>query len=282
MNHPYDMSYLINSMKLCGAIFDFATNFEGRNLDYFIENYFIKKAALDIQTGNPFVLAGLSFNEAYSRIVGYETQYRLPMDKSPEYWAGWVLAFTQWYHNRTFSELLSVISASSLVDMYYPLHEANETNTADIFEEKILNRDLIISDEIELDSIKAFKLYREKGSNYYAVLFLLTKIENSVRKLSKGYLEDSKEFPWREISSLVKSALDGAFIKKNIDALVHNIVSKLNYLEEIRKNYILRIIEARFGTFHMPLLKEYDEKENKREVPKLLKELNKAQSLPSL
>lgn len=80
------------------------------------------------------------------------------------------MAFTQWYYNRSFKELVSAIPASHLLDSYHPLHEANETYTARIFEEKILSKDLKISDRIEGDAIQVIEQYEHRDDEY-ATLF---------------------------------------------------------------------------------------------------------------
>ena len=45
------------------------------------------------------------------------------LDKSPEYWAGWALAFYQWYVNKSFMSILSVCDLSDIVGMYGVYHE---------------------------------------------------------------------------------------------------------------------------------------------------------------
>lgn len=271
MSHPYDISYLNNAMRLVGSIFDFAVNEEGREIDYFIDHYFLPKIAEDIQTGNPFIVAGLSYNEAYARIVGYDTSYPLSIEKSPEYWAGWVLTFTSWHHDRTFAELLSVLPASSLARMYHPLHEADETKTADLFEEKILAKDLEISDRIELDLLKALGLHKS-NENDYSVLFLLTRANEMRKGLSQGYVKDTDEFPWQELSMIVKSSLEDRMDSQKLRQLIGKILPGLKSLENLRKKYITKIIKAKYGSFHPSLLKEYEEKEKQR---KIILELNK-------
>ena len=60
-------------------------------------------------------------------ILEKDIDYNLvPINRTPEYWAGWVLANAQWYLNKTFKEIISVMPLSTLINMYYPYHEADE------------------------------------------------------------------------------------------------------------------------------------------------------------
>lgn len=36
------------------------------------------------------------------------------LDKGPEYWAGWALAFYQWYSDASFMEILSAVSMEEI------------------------------------------------------------------------------------------------------------------------------------------------------------------------
>jgi DNA-binding Xre family transcriptional regulator len=66
-----------------------------------------------------------------SEILQREVIYtQIPLDRTPEFWAGWVLAYAQWYLNRTFQEILNVVPFSTIISLYQPYHEAPETKTA--------------------------------------------------------------------------------------------------------------------------------------------------------
>ena len=52
-----------------------------------------------------------------------EADDALYIDKGPEWWAGWALAFYQWYSDRSFMEILSVTTLDEIMDMYPTCHE---------------------------------------------------------------------------------------------------------------------------------------------------------------
>lgn len=45
------------------------------------------------------------------------------LDKSPEYLAGWALAYYQWLTDRSFKEILRAVSLEKIIDMYPVYHE---------------------------------------------------------------------------------------------------------------------------------------------------------------
>ena len=130
MIHAYCEMYLNSVMHNLAALFDIAINAEALNADDFAEMFAISEIARGIEAGAPDALAGKSATEMLMIILDKEVEYTtVPVNRTPEYWAGWVLANAQWYLNKTFKEILSVMSFSKLIAMYYPYHEADEMKT---------------------------------------------------------------------------------------------------------------------------------------------------------
>ncbi len=63
-------------------------------------------------------------------------QEAYPFDRSPQYWAGWVLAYTQWASSLNFNELFEVAPLDWIIGSYSPLHEASEDTFAEIVMDK--------------------------------------------------------------------------------------------------------------------------------------------------
>jgi DNA-binding transcriptional regulator YiaG len=100
----------------------------------------------------------------------------IPVDRTPEYWAGWVLANAQWYLNKSFNDILAVMPFSKLVGMYYPYHEADEMKTVEIIKSyfpsesalkmirkkrKLKQEELAVLSGVNVRSIRAY----EQGKN---------------------------------------------------------------------------------------------------------------------
>jgi len=119
-------------MNNLGDMFDYAVNDCGFNSDDFFTYFIISGVAEAIERGNPKYVAGLSGPELAAIVIFRTFHYRpdIPsaenIDKSPEYWAGWVLAYYQWYKNRRFSDIQKYgLTMSNLLSLYPTLHEAD-------------------------------------------------------------------------------------------------------------------------------------------------------------
>lgn len=137
MIHAYNEIYLDVVMKNVAALFDLAINAEGYGEDEFADIFSKSDVAFGIQTGTPDMLAGKSATELMIEILKKDSEYtNIPTDRTPQYWAGWILAYAQWYLNKSFAEILSVMPFSALTNMYHPYHEADEMKTIEIIQSR--------------------------------------------------------------------------------------------------------------------------------------------------
>lgn len=65
-----------------------------------------------------------------------ELEDEMYLDKSPEYWAGWALAYYQWYTGRTFIKIYKVVSVQELLNMYDVYHEMDIQKFVDEINER--------------------------------------------------------------------------------------------------------------------------------------------------
>ena len=132
MIHAYNEIYLNNVMHNLSAFFDIAINAIQMDADDIAMRFCESKIASGIENGHPNYLSGKSATEMRSELLEQDIEYnQVPMDRSPEYWAGWVLAYAQWYLNRSFKEIIGVIPFSKLISLYHPYHEASEIKTVE-------------------------------------------------------------------------------------------------------------------------------------------------------
>ena len=84
-------------------------------------------------SGNPRYLVGVSGAELADMVVqksGSTVSEKNDGTYSigPEYWAGWVLAYYQWYSCRSFAYMQKQgLGINEVISMYHPLHEADLT-----------------------------------------------------------------------------------------------------------------------------------------------------------
>ena len=181
MIHAYNDVYLNSVMHNLAALFDIAINAEGIAADDFADAFAISDVAHGIEAGVPDYLVGKSATELLMLILGKEIDYTVvPVDRTPEYWAGWVLANAQWYLNKTFEEIISVMPFSKLVGMYYPYHEADEMKTIEVIKNCF-------------PSVSALKAMRKKRKLKQEELAALSGVNvRSIRAYEQGKNDISK------------------------------------------------------------------------------------------
>ena len=142
MTCAYSEMYLEDAMKTLGEAADFALCDQGLNP---AELTAILSNALEIkqfERGMPRVTCGMSGDELAREIIAHaglkaaECRESYPFGRSPQYWAGWVLAYTQWTSSLCFSDLFEVAPLDWIIGSYHPLHEASEDKFAEIVIEK--------------------------------------------------------------------------------------------------------------------------------------------------
>jgi len=137
--HAYPETYLNDAMNNLGDMLDYAVNDCGYDASDFFDCFIISGVATSFEKGSPKYVAGFSGPELASEVI-YRTQgERLNqvtsdgIDKSPEYWAGWILAYYQWYRNERFSDLKrDGLDISKILSLYNPFHEADPSKFVSI------------------------------------------------------------------------------------------------------------------------------------------------------
>lgn len=129
--HAYDESYLDDALDNLGAMLDYAVcdcNFDANE---FFDWFIISGVAKGFETGNPRYIAGMSGQELASEVcfrVLNERPSAEPtqaLDKSPEYWAGWAMAYYQWFRGLRFDQIKQAGITPEVVMQSYILHEAD-------------------------------------------------------------------------------------------------------------------------------------------------------------
>lgn len=140
----YDETYLPDAMANLAGAFDYALNDCGLPVGLFMDFFATSEAAALFGRGTPKYVCGMSGEELVAEIMrqtGWARILDMPpaalrAGSTPEYWAGWVLAYCQWAGecgSRTFSMCCrSTISC----DCTPTLHEADESRFVDVYDER--------------------------------------------------------------------------------------------------------------------------------------------------
>lgn len=142
MFHSYNEIYLSNAKRHLGHMIDFAVNDCKFIADEFFDMFIQSGIAEQFGKGNPKYIAGKSgaeivydiiFNVKNRRIM---TDPSFKIDKSPEYWVGWSLAYYQWISGKSFKSIHEVISLEEMLKWYPTLHEADISKFVEIANER--------------------------------------------------------------------------------------------------------------------------------------------------
>lgn len=145
MTHAYNETYLDDAMQNLGDMLDYALVDCGYAPDKFFSWFIISGIATKIEHGNPKYITGMSGVELAREVIflttdSYPTKERVIKDfTGREYWAGWILAYYQWYSNVKFSDIVENRLSLSEVLSLYILHEADQSKFVDTANE-IINR----------------------------------------------------------------------------------------------------------------------------------------------
>lgn len=144
MTCAYNELYLNDAKKNLATMFDYAVNDCKYDVDWVVELFVKSGYAKRFESGSPAVVAGMSGVELTRNIV-YDVyketiliEAAQPVDKTPEYWAGWALAFYQWKSGYRFKDIFEKVKMSDIVAMYPAYHEMDIRQFFDTMDEKML------------------------------------------------------------------------------------------------------------------------------------------------
>lgn len=136
MTRAYNELYLEDAMRNMGVMSHFCINEYGLTPSEFNNIFVYSDIAKQIAKGNPNYLVGHSGKElADILLVGRKVKKPKSeyYDITPEYWAGWALAYYQWYKAIDFLEISqSGNTFDKILLMYNPLHEADLSKFVDV------------------------------------------------------------------------------------------------------------------------------------------------------
>ena len=129
MTCAYDEMYLPQARETMGAMLDYAAWDCKIDIDVFFGLFVTSGFADRFGRGNPSIVAGKSGPEI-AWDVFYATGYtaerpkpRYNMNRSREYWTGWILAHYQWHTAMSFREIMAYLPPSRARSLYSPFHE---------------------------------------------------------------------------------------------------------------------------------------------------------------
>ena len=132
MIHAYNHYYLEDAMNNVGSMLDCAVNAVHCDISVFFEMFLASGVASQIQIGNPRFVSGLSGVELCQKVFEKSSDFDIkeidyqPFERTKEFWAGWSLAYYQWFRAKSFLYIQrNGLDINRIVEMYPTLHEAD-------------------------------------------------------------------------------------------------------------------------------------------------------------
>ena len=130
--HAYIEPYLKDVMRNLGVMSHFCINEYGMSPEKYSALFANSHVAEQISIGNPRYLSGMSGKELADLLIELSVVDKTNIVSSdfynipPEYWAGWVMAYYQWYSAKSFAQMyIDGQTFDRILMMYHPLHEAD-------------------------------------------------------------------------------------------------------------------------------------------------------------
>lgn len=158
MIHAYDKIYLDSIRQSMGNMLHYAVHDMGWDIKKFYECFINTGVSDEVDTASPSFAAGKSgfeiANEVYYRITGTEAKDspNYVYGKSPEFFAGWAIAYYSWYVSKSFREINRVLPIDEVVKMYNPYHEMD-------ISQFVIEVDNRMREHYEESQLKRLRLY---------------------------------------------------------------------------------------------------------------------------
>ena len=144
----YDEEYVTLAQRVMGDMLDYAVNTLNYELQNFYRMFLISGIARQFEIGDPAYVAGRNGCEVAKEVIVLsgldmpEAKDLMYLDKSPEYWTGWALAYYQWRSGQSFRQIDHAVSIDTVCAMYDPLHEADIEKFVYIMNENLKQQDV--------------------------------------------------------------------------------------------------------------------------------------------
>lgn len=146
MIRAYDEKYVGNAQIAIGDMLHFASYDMGWVPEKFWQAFISTGVSKAAYLGEPRLVVGMSgaeiAYEVYFKLTGGEciTQPNPAFDRTPEYFAGWALAYYSWYRDMPYDEIDRVFSVKDAIIMYEPYHEMDVMQFVDVVDKRIKER----------------------------------------------------------------------------------------------------------------------------------------------
>lgn len=137
----YPEEFVESAQNVLGEAFDWVVNTCGDSLARFADRFAQSPVGALFEQGAPKYTMGVNGAELANAVMQsldlapYEQEPEFWMDKSAEYWTGYMLALYQWSKGISFRDILAQIGVDKLMGLYDLGHEQDESKVMGIMDE---------------------------------------------------------------------------------------------------------------------------------------------------
>ena len=143
--NAYSKLYLDSAMNTLGYMLEYAVYDAGLTPEDAFDRFMMSGIAERYEKGDSTYVVGRSGVEIMEEAIVHtdkgwvfiEKQFRT--ERTPEFWAGWALAYVQWELGCTFRDILEAFPIKKVIEAYYPYHEMDISQFRDYVAEKMLS-----------------------------------------------------------------------------------------------------------------------------------------------
>ena len=200
MMNAYDKIYLDDAMSNLAVMLDYGSATYG-DPETFFNRFLVSDISKQFAMGNPRYLSGMSGIELAEKVV--EETGCVPLyaeyktfGRSATYWAGWALAYLQWYTGYAFEKIRDWgVDIGYILSLYPTYHEADIT--------KFIETATLRMDEFKDRSRNSLKRQRKSAG--------LTQQELACRsgvklRMIQAYEQNYQDISKAEVGSVIKLA----------------------------------------------------------------------------
>ena len=200
MIHAYDKIYLDDAMSNLAVMLDYGSMTYG-DPEMFFDRFLVSDISKQFGSGSPRYIAGMSGIELAEKVIEdtggtpVYAEYKT-LGRTATYWAGWALAYLQWYTGYTFEKIKEWgVTISFLLNLYPTHHEADISKMIDTVSARVA--------EYKGKSVNPLK--RQRRSAGLTQKELADKSGVKIRMI-KAYEQNYQDISKAEVWSVIKLA----------------------------------------------------------------------------
>ena len=198
--NAYDKTYLEDAMSNLAVMLDYGSMTYG-DPEMFFDRFLVSDISKQFGSGSPRYIAGMSGIELAEKVIEdtggtpVYAEYKT-FGRTATYWAGWALAYLQWYTGYTFEKIKEWgVTISFLLNLYPTHHEADISKVIDTVSARIA--------DYKRKSVNPLK--RQRMSAGLTQKELADKAGVKIRMI-KAYEQNYQDISKAEVWSVIKLA----------------------------------------------------------------------------